>query len=37
MLKPCENSPTYRPAPPPYEEDYCNTCLSFEDCLCPDP
>ena len=37
MLKPCENSPAYRPAPPPYEEDYCSTCLSFEDCLCPDP
>ena len=37
MLKPCKNSPAYRPAPPPYEEDYCNSCLSFEDCPCPDP
>ena len=37
VLKPCENSPAYRPAPPPYEEDYCSTCLSFEDCPCPDP
>ena len=37
MLKPCENSPAYRPAPPPYEEDFCSTCLSFEDCPCPDP
>ena len=37
MLKPCENSPAYRPAPPPYEEDYCNSSLSFEDCPCPDP
>ena len=37
MLKPCENSPAYRPAPPPYEEDYCSSCLSFEDCPCPDP
>ena len=36
MLKPCENSPAYRPAPLPYEEDYCNTCLSFDDCPCPD-
>ena len=37
MLKPCENSPAYHPAPPPYEDDYCSTCLSFEDCPCPDP
>ena len=37
MLKLCENSPAYRPAPPPYEEDYCDSCLSFEDCPCPDP
>ena len=37
MLKPCENSPAFHPAPPPYEEDYCNSCLSFEDCPCPDP
>ena len=37
MLKPCENNPAYHPDPPPYEEDYCNTCLSFEDCPCPDP
>ena len=31
ILKPCENSPAFCPAPPPYE-DYCNTCLSFKDC-----
>ena len=37
VLKPCENSPAFRPSPPPYEEDYCTTCLSFEDCPCPDP
>ena len=37
MLKPCENSLACHPAPPPYEEDYYNTCLSFEDCPCPDP
>ena len=37
MLKPCENSPAYRPAPPPYEEDFCSTCLSTKDCPCPDP
>ena len=37
MLKRCENSPAYHPAPPPYEEDYCNSCLSFKDCPCPDP
>ena len=37
MLKLCENSLAYRPAPLPYEEDYCNTWLSFEDCPCPDP
>ena len=36
MLKPCENNLAYCPAPP-YEEDYCNTCLSFENCPCPDP
>ena len=37
MLKPCENSLAYRPTPPPYEEDYCSSCLSFKDCPCPDP
>ena len=37
MLKLCENSPAYHPVPSPYEEDYCNTCLLFEDCPCPDP
>ena len=37
MLKLCKNNPAYHPAPPPYEEDYCNTCLSFKDCSCPDP
>ena len=36
-LKPCENSLAYCPALPPYEEDYCNTCLLFKDCPCPDP
>ena len=28
MLKPCENN-----LASPYQEDYCNTCLLFEDCL----
>ena len=36
MLKLCENSLAYCPAPPPYE-DYCNTCLSFKDFPHPDP